>query len=480
LDSDRNHGIGDDCHVLLFQKQKMAVKIYNTLSRKKEIFKSIKKGKVGMYTCGPTVYDFAHIGNLRTYIFEDILRRVLKFNGYGVKQVMNITDIEDKIIKKSQIENKKIGDITKPYIKIFFDDLKKLNIEKVEFYPRATGHIKEMIDLTKKLLAKGIAYKGEDGSIYFSIKRFKNYGKLSQLKKREIKVGARISADEYNKEQARDFVLWKAEKPNEPSWPSPLGKGRPGWHIECSAMSMKYLGKTLDIHAGAVDLIFPHHENEIAQSEGATGKTFSKYWVHGEHLLVDGQKMSKSLGNIFTLRDLEGKKINPLAFRYLILTSHYRSKLNFTWKSLEAAEKGLEHLYGQIRSLGIKKEKENKEYKNKFLAAINDDLNTPKAMAVVQELLKSRLITDYSKLAIILDFDKVLGLDLKSALKSKAKPTKIPKEITALAEKREQARKSKNWQDADKLREEIRQLGYEVEDTAKGVLIYPYAARENH
>ena len=472
----------------------MALKIYNTLSLKKEIFKPIKKGKVGMYTCGPTVYDFAHIGNLRTYIFEDILRRALKFNGYQVKQAMNITDIEDKIIKKALAEKKKIEDITKPYTKIFLEDLKKLNIEKVEFYPKATGHIKEMIDLTKKLLAKGIAYKGEDGSIYFSIKKFKNYGKLSQLKKREIKIGARISADEYNKEQARDFVLWKAAKPNEPSWPSPWaspgrpkGKGRPGWHIECSAMSMKYLGKTLDIHAGAVDLIFPHHENEIAQSEGATGKTFSKFWVHGEHLLVDGQKMSKSLGNIFTLRDLENKKINPLAFRYLVLTSHYRSKLNFTWKSLEAAERGLEHLKSQItnltspaslRSAPSPFKGEGRGEVKKFLAAINDDLNTPRALAVMQKLLKSCLITDYSKLTTLLDFDKVLGLNLKDALKSKTKQAKIPKEIIVLAEKREQARKAKNWQEADKLREEIRQKGYEVEDTAKGVLLYSYVAGE--
>lgn len=471
----------------------MAIKIYNTLTHKKEIFKPIKKGKAGMYTCGPTVYDFAHIGNLRTYVFEDILRRVLKFNGYQVKQAMNITDVEDKIIKKAQAEKKDIFAVTRPYTKIFFEDLKKLNIEKVEFYPKATGHIKEMVDLTKKLLAKGIAYQGEDMSIYFNIKKFKNYGKLSQLKKRETgqRPGARISADEYNKKQARDFVLWKSAKPNEPSWPSPWGspnhprgEGRPGWHIECSAMSMKYLGKTLDIHAGAVDLIFPHHENEIAQSEGATGKIFSKFWVHGEHLLVDGQKMSKSLGNIFTLRDLENKKINPLAFRYLVLNSHYCSKLNFTWESLGAAEKGLENLYAQISHLGVellsklRSSTPTKQFKNKFLSAINDDLNTPKALAVAQELLKSKLITDDCKLMTILDFDKVLGLKLKEALKSKS--AKIPKEIITLAEKREQARKVKNWQEADKIREKIRQKGYGVEDTGKGVLLYPYVAGENN
>ncbi len=450
----------------------MAIKFFNTLTLKKEVFKPIRKNKVGLYACGPTVYDFAHIGNLRTYIFEDILRRTLEYNGFKIKQVMNITDIEDKIIKKAQQEKKNIYAITKPYTKIFFEDLKKLNIEKVEFYPKATGHIKEMVDLIKKLLAKGTAYQGEDKSIYFSIKKFKNYGKLSQLKKREIgqRPGARISADEYKKEQAQDFVLWKSAKSNEPAWPSPWGKGRPGWHIECSAMSMKYLGKTFDIHAGAVDLIFPHHENEIAQSESATGKTFSKFWIHGEHLLVDGQKMSKSLGNIFTLRDLENKKINPLVFRFLVLTSRYRSKLNFTWKSLEAAEKGLERLYNQISAISHQisdNGKINKEYKNKFLTAINDDLNTPEALAVVQKILKSRLITDGSRLTTLLDFDKVLGLKIKENILA----VEIPLKIKKLAEKRQKARESGDWQKADILRSKILSLGFKVEDAKNGYIL---------
>ncbi|MEK7481885.1 MAG: cysteine--tRNA ligase, partial [Patescibacteria group bacterium] len=316
------------------------IKFFNTLTRKKQIFKPLYDKRVGLYTCGPTVYDYAHLGNLRTYIFEDILRRTLKYNGYKIKQVMNITDVEDKIIGKMRQENKKLPEITEPYTKIFFGDLKKLNIEKAEVYPKATGHIKEMIVLIKKLMAKKIAYQGEDGSIYFNIAKFKNYGRLSQLKKRELKTGVRIFADEYNKEQAQDFVLWKAKKIGELFWPSPFGEGRPGWHIECSAMSVKYLGKTLDIHAGAVDLIFPHHENEIAQSEAAFGKKFANFWLHAEHLLVNGQKMAKSLNNFYTLRDLENKNLprsdakhllrrfNPLAFRYLALTSHYRSKLN--------------------------------------------------------------------------------------------------------------------------------------------------------
>ena len=263
------------------------IKFYNTLGRKKETFKPLKKKTVSLYACGPTIYDFAHIGNLRTYIFEDVLRRTLKYNNYKVKQAMNITDVEDKIIKKAREERKNIFEITKPYTKIFFDDLKKLNVKKAEVYPKATGHVNEMINLAEKLLRKKIAYKGEDGSIYFNISKFKNYGKLSRLEKRELKIGARVSADEYNKEQARDFVLWKITRSNEnfrkikAEWPSPWGNGRPGWHIECSAMSAKYLNQPFDIHAGAVDLIFPHHENEIAQSEGATGKKFVNYFIEG-------------------------------------------------------------------------------------------------------------------------------------------------------------------------------------------------------
>ncbi|MDP3004405.1 MAG: cysteine--tRNA ligase, partial [Candidatus Azambacteria bacterium] len=321
----------------------MALKLYNILTRKKQLFKPLKDKIAGLYACGPTVYNYAHIGNLRTYIFEDILKRALEFNGYEVKYVMNITDVEDKIIRDSKKSKKNILDFVKPYEKAFFEDLKKLNIEKAYKYPKATRHIKEMIKIISALLKKGLAYK-VDNSIYFDIFKFKSYGKLSGLKSRELKVGARVDVDEYGKADAEDFVLWKAAKADEPSWGAPFGKGRPGWHIECSAMSMKYLGETFDIHAGAVDLIFPHHENEIAQSEGATGKPFVKYFIEGEHLLVDSKKMSKSLGNIFNLRDLEAKKFDPLAFRYLVLTAHYRSKLNFTWKSLEAAQNALKKL----------------------------------------------------------------------------------------------------------------------------------------
>ena len=451
------------------------IKLFNTLTRKKEPFKAINNNKAGIYICGPTVYWYAHLGNLRTYLFEDILRRTLEYNGYKIKQVMNITDVEDKIIKKALAENKDIYEITKPYTKIFFDDLKKLNIEKVEKYPKATEHIKEMINMIKSLIKKKLAYKGEDRSIYFSISKFKNYGKLSQLEKRELKIGVRISSDEYKKEEAQDFVLWKTQsdkklKKIKAVWNSPWGWGRPGWHIECSAMAIKYLGKTFDIHAGAVDLIFPHHENEIAQSKGTTGKKFSNFWLHGEHLLVDGQKMSKSLGNFFTLRDIENKNINFLAFRYLVLTSHYRSKLNFTWESLQAAQSALNNLINDLRQITNYRrlttdDKKIQKYKKEFLNAINDDFNTPKAIALIWRIIKDDNLSDSIKKQLILEFDKVLGLGL-----NKIKPIKIqkiPLKIKKMAEERGILRRNKQFIPADLLRKKIKELGYIIEDTEK-------------
>ncbi|KKR88759.1 MAG: Cysteine-tRNA ligase [Candidatus Wolfebacteria bacterium GW2011_GWA2_42_10] len=459
----------------------MPIKFYNTLARKKQIFKPLKDKKVGFYACGPTVYWRAHLGNLRTYIFEDILRRLLEYNGYKVRQIMNITDVEDKIIKKAREERKNIFEITKPYTKIFFDDLKKLNVKKAEVYPKATGHVNEMINLAEKLLRKKIAYKGEDGSIYFNISKFKNYGKLSRLEKRELKIGARVSADEYNKEQARDFVLWKITRSNEnfrkikAEWPSPWGNGRPGWHIECSAMSAKYLNQPFDIHAGAVDLIFPHHENEIAQSEAALGKKFANYWLHGEHLLVNNQKMSKSLGNVFTVKDLERKKISPLAFRYLVLTSHYRSKLNFTWESLAAAQNALNNLISNFQFLisnpGISKKSDSiksKNYGKKFLTAVNNDLNAPKAISLVWRTIKDKNLSGPAKKRLILKFDKVLGLGL-----NKIKPLKIPQKIRVLAAEREKFRANQQFIQADLLRKKIEKLGYKLEDAAYGPKIAP-------
>ena len=456
------------------------IKLFNTLSGKKEIFKPFKGKTAQIYTCGPTVYNYAHLGNLRTYVFEDILRRALEINGYKIKQITNITDVEDKIIKKAQQEKKEISQITRPYEKIFFEDLEKLNIEKAERYPRATEHIKEIINLISILVKKGFAYQSEDKSIYFDISKFKNYGKLSGLKKRQIpacqqagKSVGRIDSDEYKKDDAQDFVLWKSAKSNEPFWSSPWGAGRPGWHIECSAMSMKYLGKTLDIHAGGVDLIFPHHENEIAQSEAATGKKFSKFWIHGEHLLVDGEKMSKSLGNIFTLRDFEKNNVNFLAFRYLLLGTHYRKKLNFTWQSLKAAQNALNNLYEFFRasnksaSISQNQHKSaSKKYEKLFLTAINDDLNTPKALSVLWKIIKEKNLPGREKRRLLIDFDKVLGLGLKDIRPKKT--AIIPQKIKDFVQKRELLRNNKQFIQADALRKQIEKLGYLIEDTAFG------------
>jgi len=456
----------------------MEIKLYNFLSRKKEIFKPLKDKKVGIYTCGPTVYDEAHIGNLRTYIFEDILKRVLLYNGYKVRHIMNITDVEDKIIKKMQVENKTLKKITDPYIKNFFENLKKLNIQKANIYPKATETIKEIIQLINILLQKGFAYKGNDGSIYFKISKFKDYGKLSQLKKRQIKSGARVNVDEYGKNEATDFVLWKIEKAGEPSWPAPFGNGRPGWHIECSAMSMKYLGEKFDIHCGATDLIFPHHENEIAQSEAATGKKFVNFWVEGEHLLVDNKKMSKSLGNFYTLKDIEKAGFEPLAFRYLTLTTHYRSQLNFTWQSLEAAQRSLDNLkFAVLNILKMKnkigKARTNpllhrlaKQWEQKFLKAINDDLNIPKALAMIWEIIRNSKLPAKEKYSLILKFDKILGLNLKNL----NRPV-VPRDIMKLVKKREQLRKEKNWEEADAIRERLEKKGWIVKDTNIGTEI---------
>lgn len=431
----------------------------------------MRKNWVGLYTCGPTVYNFAHIGNLRTYIFEDILRRALEYAGFKVRHVMNITDVEDKIIRDSKKEGKDIFEFVKPYEKGFYEDLAKLNIKKAWKYPKATGHIPEMIKIIQSLLKRGFAYKS-GGSVYFAISKFRSYGKLSRLSFRELKAGARVDTDEYAKEDVQDFVLWKGKKSGEPSWPAPFGGGRPGWHIECSAMSMKYLGSTFDIHGGAVDLIFPHHENEIAQSEGATGKRFVRFFIEGEHLLVNGEKMAKSLGNFFTLRDIESKNFNPLAFRYLVLTSHYRSKLNFTWDSLRAAQNSLERIYDFVRvvSLACHKMWQAKltTQKRRFEKAVFDDLDTSKALAIVWNL-----VHQYNKtpdrydpkavLELLYDFDKVLGFGLKEI-----KPEKIPAKILELVKKREEYRKAKNWSEADKVRKEVKSQGYIVEDTAIG------------
>lgn len=451
------------------------IRLYNVLTRKKQTLSPIRKDWVGLYTCGPTVYNFAHIGNLRTYIFEDILRRTIESEGLKVRQVMNITDVDDKIIRNAAQTKKTIADFVRPYESAFYDDLAKLHIKKAWKYPKATSHIREMIRLVEMLLKKGIAYR-MDGSVYFSIAKFKTYGALSRVASRELKAGVRLDADEYTKESVQDFVLWKDKKETmEPSWPSPFGEGRPGWHLECSAMSMKYLGETFDIHAGGVDLIFPHHENEIAQSEAATGKQFAHFFVEGEYLMVNGEKMSKSLGNVYTLRDIETKKIDPLAFRYLTLTAHYRAKLNFTWESLGVAAHSLERLREFGRELAKAPHARRRgtslslvSFEKRFDAALADDLETPAALAVVWSLInryrKNPEKFDPKKTAKLLaNFDTVLGLSFLERTK-----IIIPKKIKKLAAIRATLRNEKKWAEADALRLEMEQLGWIVKDTLEG------------
>jgi len=462
------------------------MKLYNTLTGKKQIFKP-QNGRVAkIYACGPTVYNFSHIGNFRTYIFEDILRRTIKLAGYQTLQVMNITDVEDKIIKAMK-SGKKLEEITLPFEKRFFEDITKLNIEMPEKTPRATEHIAEIIALTRKLIKKGFAYVAEDGSVYFSIAKFKRYGRLARLgavkQKSADRMAARIEADEYDKNEIKDFVLWKAKKPGEPSWDSPWGPGRPGWHIECSAMSTKYLGNTIDIHAGAVDLVFPHHENEIAQSEAATGKPFARFFIHGEHLLVNNAKMAKSAGNFYTLRDLEKKGYDPLAFRYLCLQTHYRSKMNFTWSALDTAKKALTNIRevcalnkesdttSKIKAskpISQNKTKEEKE----MLLALSDDLNTPQALAVLWSALKNKNLSAKDKIALINYADRALGLKIyETSLIKKAILKTIPAELAKMADKREKLRQNNNYVAADAIRKKIEAKGYEINDKPKGYQI---------
>ena len=447
------------------------MQLFNYLTRKIEPFES--KGKeVGLYTCGPTVYDNVHIGNWRTFVFEDILKRVLEFNGYKVKHVMNITDIEDKIFKKAQEEKVSIEKITKKYEKAFLADLEKLNVQMADVYPRATESIDSIIALVVKLLDKGVAYKKE-GSVYFSISKFGAYGKLSGTNVQGIKVGARVDVDEYGKDNPSDFALWKKSKKGEVEFDAPFGKGRPGWHIECSAMSMQYLGESFDIHTGGVDLLFPHHENEIAQSEAATGKNFVRFWLEGEHLLIDGQKMAKSLKNIFTLEDIIKRGFDPIALRYLFLTAHYRSKLNFTWKSLEAAGNALENLrqevsawdkpaIGRSDSESLQTRTSCAEFEGDFKEAIDSDLDMPHALSVMWKMAKSDYPTS-AKHQSILVMDQVLGLGF-----SKLEKARLPKGVKLLIDEREELRRSGKFEESDKLREKLQKMGVYVEDTPQG------------
>ncbi len=436
------------------------LKLYNTLTRKKEVFKPIKKGQVGIYSCGLTVYNYGHIGNYRAFVSSDILKRYLKYLGYNVKKIVNITDVDDKTIKESIKQGKQLKDFTKKYEKAFFEDEKILNIEKADKYPKATEHIKEMVVLIEKLLKKNYAYKTKDG-IYFNIKKFKNYGKLANLKIKGLKKGVRINVDEYDKENARDFALWKFYDNEDGNvfWKTKLGKGRPGWHIECSVMSSKYLGQPFDIHTGGIDLVFPHHENEVAQSEAGVGKKFVNYWVHNEWVMVNGKKMSKSLGNYYTIKDLI-KTYNPLAIRYFYLSGHYRSQINFTLNNLKNAQNSLERLKNIILEIKDDK-KQNSGYLKQFENAINNDLDMPKALQVLWKLVRDEKAI--GKIQTISKMDEVFGLDLL-----KKEKFVIPSEIRELVNKREQARKAKNWKKADEIRDKVKSLGWKIDDTSNG------------
>ncbi|MCW4028882.1 MAG: cysteine--tRNA ligase [Candidatus Bathyarchaeota archaeon] len=458
--------------------------LFNTLTRQKEPFHPLEAGKVKIYTCGPTVYDYAHIGNFRAFLFEDLFKRWLQYRGYKVLHVMNLTDIDDKTIKGSQKQGIPLRQFTDFYVKAFFEDIKALNVEPADVYPRATDHIPEMVTIIKTLLAKGIAYRGEDGSIYFSVYKFPPYGKLSHLKVDELKAGARVCQDEYCKEEAQDFALWKAWTPEDGDvhWETELGKGRPGWHIECSAMSMKYLGETFDIHCGGVDNMFPHHENEIAQSEAATGKKFVDIWMHNEHLQVEGKKMSKRLGNFYTLRDLLAKGYDPIAIRYLLMSTHYRQQFNFTFEGLDAAKSAVERLRNFVRRLH---EADGKDSDGKVAAltqkldscfgdAMDDDLNVSIALSSlfdfvreINSLLDAGMVSKAEAADVggkMMQLDDVLGVIGKVEAAEA-----LPSEIDALVQKREAARKAKNWKEADAIRAQLKAMGIVLEDTAQGI-----------
>lgn len=460
------------------------LKLYNTLTNQVEEFKPLEEGKVRFYVCGPTVHDFAHIGNFRTLLFADLLRRYLKFKGYQVHHVMNITDVDDKIIRKSVESGQSLRDYTEVYTNYFFEDLYALGAESPEEILRATDHIPEMIEIIKRLDANGHTYES-DGSTYFRINTFNGYGKLSKMNFEGNVTGAseRVDSDEYEaKENARDFVLWKAVKPGEPFWDTSLGPGRPGWHIECSAMSMKSLGETFDIHVGGIDLVFPHHENEIAQSEGATGRPFVNYWVHAEFLMVEGKKMSKSLGNFFTFRDLVEKGYSARAIRYLLLSAPHHKQLNFTLDGLRGAEGTVARLndfrqrltevqavegstppIARMAELSVKR----------FEDAMDDDLNTAEALAAVHDFIRetnSSIAAGAIKaedkallLAAVDRFDSVFGIF------GEAKKEMLDSEIQALIDERQAARKAKNFARSDEIRDQLTGMGIILEDTKDGM-----------
>ncbi|MDP3052773.1 MAG: cysteine--tRNA ligase [bacterium] len=468
------------------------LRLFNTLTHKIEKFKPIKAGLVKLYVCGPTVYNYATIGNLRAYIFADLLRRFFEYRNLKIKYVMNITDVDDKTIRESQNQKKTLKAFTDFYLRGFIGDLKSLNIKLPDVMPKATEHVREMINLIKILLKKGFAYKAEDGSVYFKISKFPQYGELAQIEKQDLKpnIENRLNAqDEYNKENINDFVLWKAWKPSDGKvfWQTDLGKGRPGWHIECSAMSMKYLSPHFDIHGGGIDLIFPHHTNEIAQSEAATGKKFVNYWLHNAHLIVEGQKMSKSLGNFYTLQDIEAKKINPLLLRLILLKTHYRQTLDFSFKNFDEAKAIASKFLNFLIELDFVKNKEKNNLKikplitdcrTKFEEAFDDDLNISAALAELFNFmnginnLMGNLNAGQTKeiKKFIFEIDSVLGFIEPSYKEYQAKKTELlkNKNIQSLLEKRDKLRKEKKYSEADKIRNQLMGKGIVVNDAPQG------------
>lgn len=458
------------------------LKIHNTLSGQLEEFCPLNENRVQMYTCGPTVYDFAHIGNFRTFVFEDVLKRYLKFKGLRVKHVMNITDVDDKTIRNSgATEPKKLREYTDRFTHAFLEDCENLRIDKPDPIVHATDHIEDMVSMIQGLQAKGYTYEKE-GSVYFKISNFKDYGKLSKLNLDGIKIGARVDVDEYEKQDARDFVLWKASKTGEPFWESALGRGRPGWHIECSAMSMKYLGETFDLHCGAVDLIFPHHENEIAQSEAYSGKPFVRYWVHGEHLIVGGERMAKSKGNYFTLRDLVVHRgINPLAIRYTLLSVPYKRQLNFTFDAIHQADSSLKRLQDLMLRLTTEALGPGQNDKiqalmvealQKFEQAMDDDLNTAQALAaifdwvrVINTALAENNFHQEDRLAALQTMEKFNEVfQLWKPLE-----LRLDDQVQTLIDQRNQARRARDFALADQIRDRLYEMGYSIEDTKEGV-----------
>lgn len=454
------------------------------MDRRLEEFRPLRPGEVRMYTCGPTVYNFAHIGNFRAYMFEDLLRRTLKYFGYKVTQVMNLTDVDDKTIRDSQACGMKLADFTAQYKKAFFEDLETLNIEKAEVYPAATAHIKEMIALIEVLVERGYAYQAEDNCVYFSIAKFPEYGKLAKIDLENQRSGVRIKNDEYAKDAVADFALWKAwdEKDGAVHWESPWGKGRPGWHIECSAMAMRYLGKTFDIHTGGIDNMFPHHEDEIAQSEAANGCTYVNYWLHCAHLMVEGDKMAKSAGNFYTLRQCLARGCSGRELRWVLLGAHYRKKLNFTFAACEQARAALakfDELFACLKEVtaagdGSEAAEIVSRAKDAFADGLADDLNISESLAAVfglqhdvNKLLNADSLSRPGAemvLGLFRRFDAVFGLFDVDAEKG----GEVPAEVLEMAEKRRAARAAKDWAAADVLRNQLQELGWVVEDVPDG------------